>query len=276
MPDKSNGYDKTYHQASKAVANSVTQAKGNQMPAVKAVSAGGFTSFNPPGHQPVLQAVWEKQNDDLWKESALIDGVQWFRNAAGKLWYRIAGTITEGSEDAYRRWEGEKFTEDQWDLIELHASGSVKGKEDKVSPVRLDIGYLYKGVSPLRLRADFAEPYLPIGIRPGSATAKEMASSGRLPTDLDYVTVWFGTQDVGIDYCKKQSTSILLRINVTGHPIIVSEKSYFSTMPVAWSRLEYFTSAGMWAPIVKGTMPRNVKDFSEDDASGSDENEWSE
>lgn len=124
---------------------------------------------------------------------------------------------------------------------------------------------LYKGVGTLRLKADLAEDALPIGIRPGSATALAIANGSRKATELDKTTLWFGEQDDAIEYCKKQSQSILLRIDLTGYQVTRSGQSYYTTVPVAWERVTYLRDDGTYGPLSKGAkVPPDAKDLSDD------------
>lgn len=76
-----------------------------------------------PSHQ-VLQAVWEKHPEaDLWLWKPLLDGVTWFANAQGLMWYDITDPteIKIGSYTAYKYWEKKLFTYNQWQGIAQQA-----------------------------------------------------------------------------------------------------------------------------------------------------------
>lgn len=231
---------------SSAVANTIGRTKGVSMPAVKP--------------NIVLQAKWVEDGENKWKENALIDGVQWYKDAQEKLWYTIVdpSRITQGSFEAYQRWAGQRFTHEQWDQIELISTRRAAPADSEF----VDEHYLYKGVGGPRLGEDFKEPYLPIGIRAGSATMIAKAMTGREPTKLDAITLWFGSMDKAKDYCTSHHGFILLRIDVSGHPVAKNESGeYFTTMPVEWSKVSYLNDDDEWVAIVVGTVPGDPKDF---------------
>lgn len=69
----------------------------------------------------VIQPEWEKKEDEnLWLWSPMIDGVTWFTDSSGLMWYHITDEsfIEEGSLKTYKKWEGGAYTAEYWDHIE--------------------------------------------------------------------------------------------------------------------------------------------------------------
>jgi len=139
---------------------------------------------------------------------------------------------------------------------------------EKAKIVKKD--FLYKAVTPARLTLDLRENKLPVGIRTGSATAIALATSGRKATDLDSWTLWFGIQEVAMGYMENQPGSILLQIDLNGHPLWKLGNDFYTDTPVEWNKVKYKKEDKTWSPI-GSELPRDAWTIDSDDDSEGDE-----
>ena len=90
-----------------------------------------------------VQRIWNKKEDTfLWDK--LMDGVAWFSDEGGQMWFHIAdpGLVIQGDIDRYKKLEGEKKSWEEWNKISIKPHPDVNPRllaeteQGQESPVR--------------------------------------------------------------------------------------------------------------------------------------------
>ncbi len=114
-------------------------AKALQMRMQSSFSRRDLTATSTGNLKPV-QRVWNKNGDTyLWDE--MLDGVTWFANEAGQMWFNIddpAG-IVEGDLKEYKRLEGQQKSWDEWNAISVRPQGDIQPLGATGSPEAKDL-----------------------------------------------------------------------------------------------------------------------------------------
>jgi len=226
-----------------------------------------------------LQAVWtEHQGKGAWIWDEAIDGLAWFKDDKGAMWYQIveekldskhsnSNNIGPNVKHDYKTWmqlHSQQQAPKPPDILPEEAKKLINNEYQQVNnPPE----YLYKAVTRFRLQQDLKMENLPIGVRQGSATM--LAISSREPTPLDAVTLWFGTKNTAKDYATgilNGKDAILLQVNVRGMTLFSADNSsFFTTDNIAWTRVKYLTTDGVWKSLPQDKKaPNDYEDFDDD------------
>jgi hypothetical protein len=101
----------------------VQQAQGRVTPTTQLkgdLSAEVFNSADNIDTRHVSQLAWNKDGDTfLWDQ--LLDGVAWFANEDGQLWFHISdpAAVTEGRLSGYQQLEGKLKSWSEWNAISV-------------------------------------------------------------------------------------------------------------------------------------------------------------